>query len=127
MLNDMNGTLSRLARLAVTPLVPDDYLDLIDPLRAGASLRARVVAVHAETRDAVTLVLKPGRGWRGHVPGQWVRIGVDVDGVRHWRAYSVTSAPGRPLSITVKAIPDGLVSNHLVRRAYPGMLLQLDQ
>jgi ferredoxin-NADP reductase len=123
----MNATLRRLAELAVTPLVPSDYLDLLDPLRAGAPLRARVVGRRAETRDAVTLVLKPGRGWRGHVPGQWVRVGVDVDGVRHWRAYSVTSRPGEALTITVKAIPDGLVSNHLVRRARPGMLLQLDQ
>ena len=52
MLKHMNGTLRRLAELAVTPLVPEDYLDLLDPLRAGAALRARVVAVHPETRDA---------------------------------------------------------------------------
>src|SRR5687768_1426851 len=120
----------QLAELVATPLVPSDYVDLIDPLRSGAELRGRIVAVHPETRDAVSLVIRPGRGWRGHTPGQYVRIGVDVDGVRQWRAYSVTSPLDRPdgcIAITVKAIPDGVVSNHLVRRAQPGLVVQLDQ
>jgi ferredoxin-NADP reductase len=119
----------RLAELVATPLVPADYVDLLDPLRSGAELRGRVVAVHPETRDAVTLVIRPGRGWDRHLPGQYVRIGVDVDGVRQWRAYSLT-APTRAdgcISVTVKAIPDGKVSNHLVRRAQPGLVLQLDR
>ena len=126
----LRGGLARLAEAAATPLVPSDYLDLVDPLRSGADLRARIVEVHPETRDAVTLVLRPGRGWRGHLPGQYVRLGVDVDGVRQWRAYSVTSRPDRAdgcLSVTVKAIPDGVVSGHLVRRARPGQLVHLDQ
>jgi ferredoxin-NADP reductase len=120
--------LGRLAEIVATPLVPADYVDLLDPLRSPSDLRARVVEVRHETADAVTLVLKPGRGWAGHVPGQYVRVGVDVDGVRQWRTYSLTSVPGAPLiSITVKAIPGGLVSNHLVRRTEVGALLQLDQ
>jgi stearoyl-CoA 9-desaturase NADPH oxidoreductase len=124
----LRGTAARVAGLVVTPLVPADYVDLLDPLRSRARLRARVVEVRPETEDAVTLVLRPGRGWAGHVPGQYVRVGVDVDGVRRWRAYSVTSppAPGR-IAITVKAIDGGVVSNHLVRRTRPGTVLQLDQ
>ncbi len=67
-------------------------------------------------------------GWAGHRPGQYIRVGIDVDGVRQWRPYSLTSAVGsRTISVTVKAIPDGVVSNYLVRRARPGMLIQLDQ
>ena len=124
----LRGTAARVAGLVATPLVPADYLDLLAPLRSTARLRARVLEVRPETRDAVTLVLRPGRGWTGHVPGQYVRIGVDVDGVRRWRAYSVTSPPhpaGR-IAITVKAIEGGVVSNHLVRRARPGTVVQLD-
>ena len=125
----MRRRILRLAAAVTTPLLPDDYLDLVAPLRSGADLRGRIVAVRPETRDAATVVIKPGRDWRGHVPGQYIRLGVDVDGVRQWRAYSVTSAPGRrdPITITVKAIPDGTVSNHLVRRARPGTIVQLDQ
>jgi ferredoxin-NADP reductase len=118
------------AELVTTPLLPSDYLDLIAPLRSGADLRGRIEAVLPETRDAATIVIRPGRGWRGHRPGQYVRIGVDVDGVRQWRAYSLTSDLTRTdgcITITVKAIPDGKVSNHLVRHARPGTVVQLDQ
>jgi ferredoxin-NADP reductase len=116
--------------------VPGDYLDLVDPLRAGADLRGRIIDVRPETSDAVTIVIRPGRGWLGHVPGQYIRIGIDIDGVRQWRAYSLTHrADGSPaagipagcIAITTKAIPDGVVSNHLVRRARPGTLVMLDQ
>jgi len=116
----------RVVELLTTPLVPADYLDVVAPLRNPGVLRARIEAVRPETRDSVTLVLRPGRGWSPHEPGQYVRLGVDVDGVRLWRAYSVTSAPGR-LSVTVNAVPGGAVSNHLVRHARPGMLLHLDR
>jgi ferredoxin-NADP reductase len=120
----------RLAELATTPLLPADYLDIVAPLRAGADLRGRIEAVEPETRDAATLVIRPGADWSGHRPGQYVRIGIDVDGVRHWRAYSLTSSLGRPdgcIAVTVKAIPDGRVSNHLVRRTAPGTVVHLDQ
>lgn len=135
----------RLAELVTTPLLPADYLDLFSPLRTGADLRGRILQVRSETRDAVTLVIRPGRGWRGHRPGQYVRIGVEVDGVRNWRAYSLTSptsqtltnsqtsptsqtpARDRNISITVKAIPGGKVSQHLVRHATPGTMIMLDQ
>jgi len=131
----LNGTKGRIADratgfvgLVTTPLLPSDYLDLVNPLRAGADLRGRIVEIRPETRDAVTVVIKPGRGWAGHVPGQYVRIGIDVQGVREWRAYSLTSPVGSDtISITVKAIPDGKVSNHIVRKARPGMLIHMDQ
>ena len=132
------GTLrSRLwsvAEALATPLVPADYLDLFNPLRESAELRGRITAVTPETADAATITIQPGRAWRGHTPGQYIRVGVEIDGVRHWRAYSVTSPPtaadgtiATTIDITVKAIPDGKVSNHLVRRTEPGTLVMLDQ
>ena len=130
----LRSRLWRLAEALATPLVPADYLDLFNPLREGADLRGRIVAVTPETPDSATITIQPGRAWRGHVPGQYIRVGVDIDGVRHWRAYSVTSPPTTPdgtiattIEITVKAIPDGRVSTHLVRRTSPGTLVMLDQ
>ena len=121
--------LAKLAEAAATPLVPADYLDLFSPLRAGADLRGRVVEVVPETRDAATLVIRPGADWAGHVPGQYVRVGIDVDGVRQWRAYSLTHGQRRDgfISITVKAVPDGTVSPYLVHRTEPGTLVHLEQ
>jgi ferredoxin-NADP reductase len=120
----------RLAAFVTTPLLPEDYLDLVDPLRSGADLRGRIESIEHETRDAATVVIRPGRSWRPHLPGQYVRIGIDVNGVRQWRAYSLTSDLTRTdgcISVTVKAIPGGKVSNHLVHRAKPGTIVQLDQ
>ena len=123
--------LRKLAGALASPLVPEDYLDLFDPLRSGADLRGRVVSVTHETPDAVTTTIRPGKGWRGHVPGQYIRIGVDIDGVRHWRAYSLTSRTNPAdglITITTKAIPEGRVSNHLVAGLLtPGTLVHLDQ
>jgi ferredoxin-NADP reductase len=119
----------RLAELAATPLVPADYLDVFNPLRRGADLRGRVISVTPETEDAATLVIKPGADWAGHVPGQYVRVGIDVDGIRLWRAYSLTHGPRADgyISITVKAVPEGKVSNHIVRDCRPGTLVHLEQ
>lgn len=120
----------RLAGYLTHPKQPGDYLDLVRPLRAGADLRARVAAVRTETADAVTVVLRPGADWLGHVPGQYLRVGLDVDGVRLWRSYSITSPPGRPdglVEITAKAVPDGVVSAHLAQHLRPGDLVHLEQ
>ena len=114
----------RVARAAATPLVPEDYLDVFAPLH-GSSLRARVVAVLPETGDAVTVVLHPGHGWAGHTPGQFVRLGVDVEGVRHWRSYSITSRPDeRHLTITVRV--QGTVSHYLAQSTR-GTIVELQQ
>jgi len=121
--------LMRAAEAVTTPLLPADYLDLFAPLRTGADLRGRIVSVRPETADAATITIRPGADWAGHVPGQYLRIGIDIDGVRQWRAYSLTHGPRRDrhITITVKALPDGLVSNHLVRTAAPGQLVHLEQ
>ncbi len=129
-INAFRDRAARIAALAATPLLPEDYIDLVSPLSSRTDLRGRIVTVHPETPDSATLVIKPGRTWNGHVPGQYIRIGVDIDGVRQWRAYSLTSPATRSdgcITITVKAMPDGFVSNHLVHRAQAGTIVQLDQ
>ncbi len=122
--------LRAVADAAVTPLSIDDVLDHFTPLRRGTEgLQGRIVAVRPETADAATIDILPGRDWAGHVPGQYVQVGVDVDGVRLWRCYSLThgSRRDRSISITVKAIPGGTVSNHLVRNVRAGQMVRLQQ
>jgi ferredoxin-NADP reductase len=111
-----------------SPLLPDDYLELINPLWSTRELRGRIAEVRPETRDASTVLIKPGYSWPGHKPGQYVRIGVDVNGVRHWRAYSLTSDPYREdglISVTPKRVDAGVVSPYLVDRAKPGTIVTL--
>src|SRR5690349_14995500 len=124
--------LRAVADAAVHPLTLDDLLDHFRPLRGGTGpeqVQGRITAVRAETADSATIEILPGRDWAGHLPGQYVRMSVDVDGVRLWRCYSLTHGPrkDRRISITVKAIPGGTVSNHLVRNARPGQMVQLAQ
>ena len=115
-------------RAFTSPLLPDDYLELINPLWSTRELRGRIVSIDRETEDAATVLIKPGYEWEGHEPGQYLRIGVDIEGVRHWRAYSLTSDPERPdgfISITVKNVDEGKVSPYLVRRGRPGAIVGL--
>lgn len=120
--------LGAVAATLTTPLLPDDYLGYLNPLWSRREPRGIVDAVLAETADAATIWLKTPSGWPAHTPGQYVRLGVDVDGVRHWRTYSLTSLPNRRqgrVAITVKAIPNGIVSNRLVRRTRRGDVVRL--
>jgi stearoyl-CoA 9-desaturase NADPH oxidoreductase len=118
----------RALRGLFTPLLPDDYLELINPLWSTQELRGRIECVTRESGNAVTVVIKPGWEWPGHEPGQYLRIGVVIDGVHHWRAYSLTSDPGRPdncISITPKLVEEGKVSPYFVQLARAGEVVRL--
>jgi ferredoxin-NADP reductase len=116
-----------------TPLLPDDYLNMVNPLWTARELRGKIVEVRPETEDAATLVIRPGWGWSGsYQPGQYVGIGVSLDGRWHWRSYSISSSPvddaaarAGLLTITVKAMPEGFLSAHLVRGLEPGTIVRL--
>ena len=120
----------RAASRITTPLMPDDYLStLVNPLWSARTLRGRIEEVVRETPDAATLRIKPGWGWSFESePGQYVGIGVEVDGRLYWRSYSLTSPPRREnecLEITVKAMPEGFLSEHLVRGVERGTIVRL--
>ncbi|WP_059016229.1 ferredoxin reductase [Mycobacterium sp. M26] len=114
-----------------TPLLPDDYLQLANPLWSAREMRGRVVDVRRETEDSATLVIKPGWGFTfDYEPGQYIGIGLLIDGRWRWRSYSLTSSPvtagpSRTISITVKAMPEGFLSSHLVGGVAPGTIVRL--
>jgi ferredoxin-NADP reductase len=114
-----------------TPLHPDDYLRLLNPLWTTRELRGIVEEVVPETDDAATIVIRPGWGWRyDHHPGQYIGIGLQVDGRFHWRSYSVSTPPTRSrrgtVAITVRAMPEGNLSTHLVNGGVaPGTVVRL--
>jgi stearoyl-CoA 9-desaturase NADPH oxidoreductase len=117
-----------LMRSFTAPLLPDDYLELVNPLWSTRELRGRVERVERETPHAVTVTIKPGWEWPGHRPGQYVRLGIAVDGVHHWRAYSLTSPPARAdgcIAITPKLVPAGKVSPFLCDGVRPGAIVRL--
>lgn len=88
--------------------------------------RGRIVDVRPVTHDMATVRIRPNGQRPPHRPGQYVRLGVELDGRRHWRAYTITSDPGDALlSVTVKRFGGGVVSGHLVHGARPGELVHL--
>lgn len=123
--NVLRGLVAR----ATTPLLPDDYLHLINPLWSARELRGRVVAVQKETEDSATVVIETGWGFpRNYVSGQYVGIGLQVGGRWHWRSYSLTSVAESEddlISVTVKANPSGFLSAHLVDGVEPGTIIRL--
>ncbi|WP_026545043.1 ferredoxin reductase [Arthrobacter sp. 35/47] len=106
-----------------TPLAPEDFLALFNPVFSARQLRGVVTKVVPETADSVTIYFHPGRGWKAHRAGQWARIGVEVNGVRHWRSYSLSAAAGHDPAITVTDM--GEISRVLVRDTKPGDVLFL--
>lgn len=117
---------SSLLSALASPLSVDDYLALIDARLSVTEARGRVASVTRQTRDSVTLSIAPNDNWRGHRAGQHVLLGIELDGVRHSRCFSLVSRPGEPLlEITVKRNGNGRVSNYLVDHAERGQLVYL--
>jgi stearoyl-CoA 9-desaturase NADPH oxidoreductase len=121
--------LRKLAHRITTPLLPDDYTRLANPLWSARELRGRILEVRRETQDSATLVIKPGWGFSfDYEPGQYLGIGLLVEGRWRWRSYSLTSSPhrgARTVTITVKAMPEGFLSAHLVDGVQPGTIVRL--
>jgi ferredoxin-NADP reductase len=119
-----------LVDLLVGPHGVDRYLELIRPEITVREARARVLAVRHQTARSVTLILRPNLAWSGFKAGQFIRVGVEIDGVRRTRTYSPACSERSPdglLELTVTTHRDGLVSRHLRRHARAGTILHLGE
>ncbi|MBF6172006.1 ferredoxin reductase [Nocardia blacklockiae] len=117
-----------LVQTLTSPHPLDRYLELVRPTLTLRDMRAEITHVRHSASDSVTLTLRPTWQWTGHRAGQYVQVGVLIDGVKHTRCYSPVSAQsrrGRKLQLTVKAHSHGLVSRYLYRHAAPGMVVDL--
>ena len=99
---------------------------------AGTAVRGRLTwqtvtvgSVTDETPQVRTLLLEVP-DWAGHRAGQHVDIRLTADdGYQAERAYSIASAPGEPLAITVERLNDGEVSPYLTEDLQPGDVLEV--
>ena len=65
-------------------------------------------------------------GWDGHRAGQHLDVRLTAEGgYQAQRSYSIASAPGEPVALTVERLDDGEVSPYLVDEARPGDRLEL--
>jgi ferredoxin-NADP reductase len=78
-----------------------------------------------ETPRVRTIVLDV-RDWPGHRAGQHLDVRLTAeDGYRAEREYSIASAPGEPVAITVERLEDGEVSPYLTEELRAGDGLEL--
>jgi ferredoxin-NADP reductase len=103
------------------------YAELVDPTWTRTEARGRVLAVRRQTPGTVTLTVRPNGRWRGFSAGQYLRVGVELDGVRHIRCYSPAGSAHRPgeVELTVKRQEGGRVSSYLYDQAAAGLVLDL--
>ena len=130
-------TLSAPRRLLASPVVDlllgphgiDRYLELINPSLTVREARARVLAVRRQTPRSVTVRVRPNAAWRGYTAGQFVPVGVEINGVRHTRTYSPAGSEHRndELELTITLHSGGVVSRHLQSGLAPGDVLHLGQ
>jgi ferredoxin-NADP reductase len=124
---------SPVVSVLTTPHGVDRYLELLNPMWVVNDVRARIVDITRETRagePVATVTLEPSSAWRGHEAGQYVQVGVEVDGARRTRCFSVSSAesgPGDLITLTMRANPTGQVSKHLVHDARVGDVVWISQ
>ena len=99
---------------------------------AGTAVRGRltwqtatVESLVDETPTVRTLSFKVP-DWAGHRAGQHLDIRLTGDdGYRAERSYSIASAPGEPVAITVERLEDGEVSPYLTQDVQPGDEIEL--
>ena len=96
----------------------------VAPVRRRPTFAAlRVAAVERLCDDAVAVTFAvPGElaGDYAFRPGQSLTLRRTVDGREERRSYSICAAPGAPLRIGVREVPDGVFSSWLVHRVRPG-------
>jgi ferredoxin-NADP reductase len=94
---------------------------------AGTAVRGRLTwqvatvgAVRPETSSVRTIDLDVP-DWAGHRAGQHLDIRLTADdGYVAERSYSIASAPGEPVQVTVERLDDGEVSPYLTEELRPG-------
>ncbi|MGW0181403.1 ferredoxin reductase [Nocardia sp. NPDC003345] len=118
-----------LVQTLTTPHPVDRYLELVRPMLTVRDMRARIVEVDRSVPGTLRLGLRPTRQWSGLRAGQFVQVGVVIDGVRHVRCYSPVNSqhdPRRRLDLTIRVHPHGLVSRYLHENARPGTIVDLE-
>jgi len=95
--------------LLLGPHGTDRYLELVKPTLTRREARAEVIAVRRQTPRSVTLTLRPNAAWQGFRAGQFVRVGVEIDGVRRTRTYSPACSEHADLLVLERVLPVGTV------------------
>ncbi len=98
-----------------------------DPSKANPYLPLKVREVVKETADTVTIYFEQPEPYLEYQPGQFLTLALDFDGKEQRRSYSLCTSPYvDPFpGISVKRVPNGLFSNYLNEKVFPGKTLNV--
>ncbi len=110
--------------------LPEPVPSAARPLRDHGFHSLRVARVAEETHDAVSLVLEVPAELAdafSYRAGQFCNVQVVIEGEAQMRCYSMSSCPAlaEEMTVTVKRVPGGMVSNWIVDNLRAGDLVEL--
>ena len=90
----------------------DRLTTAVNPLWSLMEARARVIRIVDEAPNVKSLWLKPNARFKGFQPGQHVLLELEINGARHARCFSFSSAPRADglIRLTIKQKANGQVS-----------------
>ena len=71
----------------------EPLIQMVAPGWSTDGTRSKVIQVRSETADVYTLVIRPGKSWKGFKAGQHLQISAEQNGTRQTRFFSVSSSP----------------------------------
>ncbi|GAB3218067.1 ferredoxin--NADP reductase [Algoriphagus aestuariicola] len=98
-----------------------------EEVKVNPYLPLKVREVVRETADTVTLFFEQPEPFLDYKPGQFLTLVMDFEGKEQRRSYSLCTSPFvDPFpGISIKRVPDGLFSNFLNEKIFPGKTINV--
>lgn len=95
-------------------------------------IKAKVMDLHYEKEDILTITLKPNRKWGSFIAGQYVEIGVKINAVNYYRTFSISSTSEQYLqqgtiTLTIQKQDNGKVTGWLFGHLKIGSMVTLSK
>jgi len=90
----------------------------------------KLIETRKETIDTFSFILKqPGLRKIKYTAGQYITLSLNINGRKYKRAYSFSSSPSvdENLKITIKRVPNGIVSNYLIDKINVGDIIEVSE
>ena len=90
----------------------------------------KVLDVHCTNKNSKIFILKqPGLRKIKYTAGQYITLSLNINGRKYKRAYSFSSSPSvdENLKITIKRVPNGIVSNYLIDKINVGDIIEVSE
>ncbi len=99
----------------------------LNPFIWTYDLKALVLKRVSENPEVITVSLLPNQHWQGAIAGQYIDLQLLIDGQPYQRSYSISAISDQAITITIKKIKGGKVSEWLHQHLKTGQILDISQ